>query len=115
MGRKIVVAFCPSGRKNVRKCPQRRERQIVLIESNSGFQQFAAGKIVLVFDAGDVNGFDIRWGCGNRILGRQTRVRIVEVVNQEARRQDIARAEVSLNFCEVAHSPYRVGFGAAGQ
>src|SRR5438045_9594434 len=68
---KIVVAFCHLWRENIRKRSQRRERQIVLIESHSAFQQLASGKRVLVFDARKVNRSNDGGTCGNTIHGRK--------------------------------------------
>jgi len=37
--------------------------EVVLVEGKSGFEQLSTGEIVLIFDAGDVGGFDV-FGIG---------------------------------------------------
>ncbi len=89
--------------------------QVVLIEGESGFEELSSGEVVLVFDAGDVGGFDVFGIRKLRALGREKGVLVVQMIHQETGGEDVAAGEVGLNFGEVADAEGVVIVGADGE
>src|SRR5579863_4566426 len=82
-----------------------REREVVLVDIKTGFQQFAATEIVLVLDCADICEFNVARRSGNGLKWRKAGVLVVEVIKQEAGGKDIARGEVGLDFGQIAGAP----------
>ena len=70
---------------------------------------------MLVFDAGDVGGFDIFGIRQLRTLGREEGVLIVKMVHQETGGEDVAAGEVGLQLGEIAEAQHVIVVGADGQ
>src|ERR1700733_12444974 len=81
------------GKRAVRSKPH-----VVLIEGESGFEELASGEVVLIFDAGDIGGFDISGIRQLRALRREVCVLVVKVVHEETGGENVAAGEVGLNF-----------------
>ena len=88
---------------------------VVLIEGESGFEELASGEVVLVFDAGDVGGFDIFGIRQLRALRREECVLIVKMVHEKTGGEDVAAGEVGLQFGEIAEAQGVIVVGADGQ
>src|SRR5580692_3583314 len=86
--------------------------RVVLVEGESGFEEFAAGGVVLGFGAGDVGGGFILWIGQLRAERREEAVVVVNVVDQETAGEDVAAGEVGLKFGEVAEAQDVVVVGA---
>lgn len=85
--------------------------EVVLIEAETGFEEFASGEVMLVFDAGDVGGFDV-FGIGElRALRGQEGVLVVEFVDQETAGENIAAGEIGLELGEIADAEDMVVVG----
>jgi len=113
--RTVVTAVGGVGIDVVGKRSVGRELDVVLIESESGFEELTSGEVVLIFDAGDVGRLHIFWIRELRALRRQEGVLVVQVVHQKTGSEDVAAGEIGLNFGEVAETQDVVVVGVDGQ
>ena len=72
--------------------------RVILVEGESGFEKFSVGKVMLVFDAGDVSGFVVLRIGELRALRGKKGVLIVEMIDQETGSEDVAVGEVGLEL-----------------
>src|SRR5580704_7905693 len=86
--------------------------RVVLVEGEAGFEELAAGEVVLVFGAGDVGGGFILWIGQLRTERREEAVVVVNVVDEETAGENVAAGEVGLKFGEVAEAQDMVVVGA---
>src|SRR5205823_1275221 len=78
-------------------------------------EQFAAGKIVLVFDGGDVGSLIIFGVRLLRALGREEGVLIVQIVDQETGGENVAAGDVGLEFGQIADAERVIVIGTGGK
>ncbi len=98
----IEVAACGLGVHEVGCGAVGDQLRVVLVESESGFEEKTSGKIMLVLDTRDpgrLNVFRIRL---LRALRREECVLVLQMIDQKARREDVSAGDVSLELGEIA-------------
>ena len=91
------------------------ELRVVFSVGESGFEELAAGEIVLVFEAAKVRRFDILGIRQLRHLRREEGELVMQMVQKKAGGENVAAGEVGLEFGEIADADGVIVVSADGE